>query len=150
MSDRAQALQRSLRIQIPLAEAMQVRVVSADPARIVLAAPLAPNANHLGTFFGGSTVVLAPLAAWALAEERLAAEGVEGHVVVQRSAIEYLEPASAELRAECVAPADEAWNRFLVVLRRRGRGRIELDVDLTSEGVRVGAFRGSFVATLDK
>lgn len=150
MSDRAQALQRSLGAQIPLTEAMRVRVLSADATRVVLAAPLAPNVNHLGTFFGGSSAVLATLAAWALAEEALAAEGVKAHLVVQRSAIEYLAPAAAELRSECVAPGAEEWGRFLKVLRHRGRGRIELAAELTSEGARVGTFRGSFVATLDK
>lgn len=150
MSARAQALQRSLRTQIPLTEAMQVRVVSIDPGRIVLSAPLAPNVNHLGTFFGGSAAALAALAGWALTEERLASEGVRAQLVVQRSTMEYLEPAASELVAECTAPGEDEWARFLKVLRRRGKGRIELGVDLTCEGVRAGTFRGSFVAALDR
>ena len=82
--------------------------------------------------------------------ERLAADGIRAQVVVQRTAIDYLEPATGELHAEGIAPTDEAWCRFLQVLRRRRKGRVEVDVELTSDGMRVGAFHGAFVATLDK
>ena len=67
-------------------------------------------------------------------------------IPIQRSRMEYLEPAAAEVEAECLAPAREDWERFVRTIRRRGKGRIELAVELRAEGARVGTFHGSFVA----
>jgi len=60
-------------------------------------------------------------------------------------AMEYLEPAAAEVEAECVAPPDEVWVRLVRTIRRWGKGRIELSVDLRVEGKVVGCFVGAFV-----
>jgi thioesterase domain-containing protein len=140
-------LERYLHAQMPLARAMGVRVLHADGDRVRLVAPLAPNLNHRQTFFGGSASALATLAAWTLAHQRLLErEGLDAHLVIQRSSMEYLEPAAAEVEAECVAPAEPEWDRLLRMVKRRGKGRIELAVELTADGAVVGSFRGTFVA----
>jgi thioesterase domain-containing protein len=145
--DRAARLEAYLREQIPLAAAMDMRVLHADESRVVLRAPLGPNINHRQTFFGGSAASLATLAAWALAHERVrAAAGLDAHIVIQRSSMEYLEPAVAEVDAECRAPPDEEWLRLLRAVRRRGKGRISLGVTLRAQGSVVGSFEGDFVA----
>jgi thioesterase domain-containing protein len=132
---------------MPLARAMGVRVVRADADRVVLSAPLAPNLNHRQTFFGGSASALATLAGWTLAHQRLLErERLDVHLVIQRSSMEYLEPAAAEVAAECVAPADPEWERLMRTLARRGKGRIELAVELKANGGVIGSFRGTFVA----
>jgi thioesterase domain-containing protein len=113
----------------------------------VLRAPLGPNINHRQTFFGGSAASLATLAAWALAHERVREEsGLDVHVVIQRSSMEYLEPAAAEVEAECVAPPDKHWDRLMRSVRRWRKGRIRLAVQLRAEGAIVGSFDGEFVA----
>jgi len=145
--DRAAALEAYLHAQIPLSRAMAMRVTRADRAGVVLRAPLAPNINHRQTFFGGSAASLATLAAWALAHERIREEsGLDVHVVIQRSSMEYLEPAATEVHAECVAPPDKQWDRLLRSVRRWGRGRIQLAVQLHADGAIVGSFEGEFVA----
>jgi thioesterase domain-containing protein len=147
----AAALEEYLHAQIPLARAMGVRVLRVDREGVVLAAPLAPNLNHRQTFFGGSAAALATLAGWALAHRRFQDEaGLDVHLVIQRSSMEYLEPAAAEVEAECLAPEPDAWDRLLRTVRRRGIGRIELKVDLRAEGAVVGSFEGSFVALSGK
>ena len=145
--DRAAALEAYLHAQIPVSRAMGMRVTRADRANVVLRAPLAPNINHRQTFFGGSAASLATLAAWALAHERIRDEsGLDVHVVIQRSSMEYLEPAATEVLAECVAPPDEQWDRLLHSVRRWGKGRIRLTVQLHADGATVGSFEGDFVA----
>jgi thioesterase domain-containing protein len=136
-----------LHAQMPISRAMGVRVVQANGTGVMLSAPLAPNLNHRQTFFGGSAAALATLAAWALAHSRLREEeGLDVHLVIQRSSMEYVEPAAAAVEAECVAPPDGEWERMLRMVRRRGKGRIELKVQLRAEGAVVGSFEGSFVA----
>lgn len=119
----------------------------ADSGCVLLSAPLAPNLNHRQTFFGGSAAALATLAAWGLAHHRLLEqEGLDTHLVIQRSSMEYLEPAASRMEAECLAPPAGQWDRLLRAVRRRGKGRIQLAVELRSEGSVVGSFRGAFVA----
>jgi thioesterase domain-containing protein len=145
--DRAAALEAYLYAQIPISRAMGVRVLRADRACVVLRAPLATNLNHRQTFFGGSAASLATLAAWALAHERVRDEsGLDVHVVIQRSTMEYLEPAASEVEAECVAPPDKQWDRLLRSVRRWGKGRIRLAVQLRARDAIVGSFDGEFVA----
>jgi thioesterase domain-containing protein len=145
--DASDRLERYLQAQIPLSKAMGVRVLRADESGVLLRAPLKPNVNHRQTFFGGSAAALATLAAWGLARERLLEQaGLDVHLVIQRSSMEYLEPAAAEVEAECASPADKEWDRLIRTVRRRGKGRIELRVELRAEGAVVGSFEGSFVA----
>jgi thioesterase domain-containing protein len=145
--DRAAELEAYLHAQIPVSRAMAMRVTRADRTGVVLCAPLAPNINHRQTFFGGSAASLATLAAWALAHERVREEsGLDVHVVIQRSSMEYLEPAATEVSAECVSPPDKHWDRLLRSVRRWGKGRIRLTVQLHAEGAIVGSFEGEFVA----
>ena len=147
LPDRAAALQHYLHAQMPLSRAMGVRVLHADAGSVLLAAPLEANLNHRQTFFGGSAAALATLAAWGLAQQRLLdEEGLDIHLVIQRSQMEYLEPAAAEVEAECRTPATAAWERMLRTVRRRGKGRIDLAVELRAEGSVIGSFEGSFVA----
>jgi thioesterase domain-containing protein len=143
----AKELERYLHAQIPISKAMGMRVLHADRERTVLCAPLDANVNHRQTFFGGSAASLATLAAWALAHERIRQDaGLDVHVVIQRSSMEYLEPAAVEVEAECTAPSDEEWKRLLRSLRRWGKGRIQLAVELHAQGKVVGSFQGDFVA----
>ena len=147
----ARALQRYLHDQIPLSKAMGMRVLRAEPTAVLLCAPLPPNLNHRKTFFGGSAAALATLAAWGLAHRRLEEEaGLDAHLVIQRSSMEYLEPAASEVEAECVAPPDAEWSKLARTIRRWGRGRIELSVELRAQRKVVGSFEGAFVALTDK
>jgi len=149
--ERAPRLEAYLREQIPLAAAMEMRVLHADGSRVVLGAPLGPNINHRRTFFGGSAASLATLAAWALAHERVReAAGLDAHIVIQRSSMEYLEPAASEVEAECLAPPDEEWERFIRSVRRHRKGRIVLAVTLRAQGTVIGSFEGDFVALVSR
>ena len=147
----AAALQRYMYAQIPISRALGVKVIRSDGGGVLLAAPLTANLNHRQTFFGGSAAALATLAAWALAHQKLLEEAaLDAHLVIQRSRMEYLEPATAEVDAECLAPVPEQWERMLHTVRRRGRGRIELEVELRADGAVVGSFKGSFVVFTEK
>lgn len=136
---------------MPLADAMDVRVEVEEGRELepVLVGPLEPNRNHGHTFFGGSTAVLVTLAGWAAVHLRMLEEEIPGHLVIQRSDIEYLAPVEGELRARALPPDPAAWDRFRRMLARRGKGRITIDV--VEDGVAEPAvrFSGDFVALVD-
>ena len=69
-------LESYLHEQIPLSQAMAVRVVSVSDDSVVLGADLAPNINHRETLFGGSASAIAILAAWSLVHSRLHSAGM--------------------------------------------------------------------------
>jgi thioesterase domain-containing protein len=143
---RAGELERYLHERIPLSRAIAVRVVHVGPEFVRLSAPLAPNLNHRQTAFGGSVASLAILAGWSWLLARVADRSPLPRLVIQEQTVEYLAPIDALFEAECAAPTDAAWQRFVRALDGRGRGRLALAADVTCGGRVAARFRGQFVA----
>jgi thioesterase domain-containing protein len=143
---RLRALEERLRRTIPLTGAMDVQVTEWDDEGLRLRAPLAPNANHHGTLFGGAASALAILAGWSLVHLRLGERGLDPDLVIQRSAMEFEVPARGEVEATAIAPDPPRWDRFLRALDRWGRARIEIRVELWAEGIRIATLQGAYVA----
>jgi thioesterase domain-containing protein len=146
MSSDLQAIERYLHDHIPISRAMSIRVLALDAAGVRLGAPLAPNINHRSTVFGGSASAVAILAAWTLVHFRLREAGLDGRVVIQRNAVEYLSPIDDDFEAFCPAPPTRDWQRFTDSVARRGRGRLHLTAELRIGAERVGHFEGMYVA----
>lgn len=142
----AAVLEDYLHRHIPLAKAMGIRVVSAEPDAVTLHAPLAPNINHRETVFGGSAAALATLAAWTLLEVRLSLAGLPARVVIQRSSMDYLRPIAGDFTAKADLTDDAAWDRFVRTLGRRGKARIALEAVVEHAGSEAARFAGEFVA----
>jgi thioesterase domain-containing protein len=134
--------------KIPLTRAMGVRVAESG-ARLVLEAPLDANVNHLGTAFGGSLHALPTLACYAALWTLLREAGLDGHVVVKRSAAQYRQPVKGVLRAVCARPTAAACAEFIADLRRHKKARMELTAIVEGEdGKPAVDFIGSFVAVV--
>ncbi len=131
---------------IPISRELGCRVLGMSAEEILLEAPLEPNINHRATAFGGSLSALAILAGWALVHFRLRGDGVEVRTVIQESRVRYEKPVRGPFQARCTAPADDVWDRFVRTVVRRGKGRIQVDVELTSDGCRVAGYTGTYVA----
>lgn len=138
-------LERYLHLHIPISAAMGVQVVTASRDLVRLTAPLEPNINHRRTVFGGSAAAVGILAGWALLHVRLGHGGTVSRIVIQRGTIDYDLPIEGDFDAVAVAPDPDLWDRFTRTLTRRGRGRIDLDVELACAGVSVGRSRGAYV-----
>lgn len=135
----ASSLERYLRETIPLARAIDVRVIGYDGYRLALSAPLAPNVNDKGCAFGGSSASLLLLAGWGLTTLKLAEAGLDADVYVQENSMFYLEPVWGEMVGEAFAPEDP-WDTFFATLRARGRARVLLESELTgADGAGVAA-----------
>lgn len=144
----ARGLTAFLHDQIPLARAMEMKVVEAGDERVVLEAPLAPNRNHLGTAFGGSLQVLPTLACYSALWMTMREAGYDGHVVVKRSHATFHEPLNGDLRAVCVRPRAGEVATFLATLRRHKKARLELHAEVAGSTPEQPAvkFTGTFVA----
>ena len=112
--------------EFSLARHIGVVVESADDAAVVLRAPLAPNANHQGTAFGGSLYSLSVLTGWAWLTRYLAARDLAADAVIQESKTRFLIPVEGELRARAESPPEAHIAKFCKMLQRAGRGRISL------------------------
>lgn len=139
-------VERYLHRNIPLSAAMGIRVREAMHGRVELWAPLAPNINHQSTVFGGSAAAVATLSAWTLVHVGLRRANVEATTVIQRNSMSYEEPIHGDFTAVCTLEDDSAWQRFLRMIERRGRGRITMNAHLLFDGRRVASFEGDFVA----
>ncbi len=140
----AAELERFLHEQIPLTRAMEVRVAECDDSHLVLAAPLAPNRNHLQTAFGGSLHALATLSGYSLLWCLL--HQPQAHIVIRESTIRYDRPVRGDLRAVCRSPAPEELARFQTDFMHKGRARLTLKVVIEEAGEVAVRFRGVFVA----
>ena len=131
---------------IPLSKSMEVKVKQVDENGITLKAPLIPNINHRSTAFGGSVSALAILAGWTLIHTNLQALSLSSRIVIQRNSMEYLQPIDGDFVAVCPFPSVEVWGRFIKMLEKKSKSRIELNVDVFGDGVKAGSFTGVYVA----
>ena len=123
-------------------------VESAEDRGVKLFAPLALNANFKGTAFGGSLFSVAVLTGWAWITRYLAAQQLSAEAVIQESSIRYRLPVQGDFRSSLAAPPAEQIDKFRKMLRRAGRGRIHLQVDIHYEQAVAVQFDGMFAAAI--
>lgn len=145
MVDLIQELQRTLEQEIPLTQHLELRVLSYDEQGLTLGAPLAPNINHKRTAFAGSLNSVVTLAGWGLLWLILREEGLHARVVIQDSACSYLRPVSDDFTAFCPKPGSAEIAKLAESLRKRGRARIELHVEVHNALGLAVQFSGRYV-----
>lgn len=124
---------------------MEMKVVVASPARVLLECPLEPNRNHRGTGFGGSISSIATLAGWAWIWVMMRERTMPPNIVISKSSIEYIQPVDSAFSAELRPPSDAQIKAFIDSFDRRGSARIELKVDVLCRGEEAALFSGVFV-----
>ncbi len=131
---------------IPLTQAMGVQVRECSRARLVLAAPLAPNRNHLGTAFGGALHTLPTLAAYGMAWLLMTEASFDGHVVLKESHAQYHRLVTGEFTAICARPNEAEVAHFQSRLQRAKMARLNLQSTVPADGGAAVDFSGVFVA----
>lgn len=139
-------LQTLLHEHIPLAREMGAEVRGWDGEALEVVAPLAPNVNHHGTFFGGSASALGILAGWGLVHLLCLEGGLDAEVVIQRVAVRYAAPAPGPLTARARRPDALSWRRFSSGFRRNGLARLRVRVELDCGGIRVATVEAAYGA----
>ena len=145
-AEELQRLEQTLHAEIPLTRAMEIRVLGFDTRGLTLGAALAPNLNHKKTAFGGSLNSLATLACWGLIQLLVRDAGRPITVVIQESSVRYRAPVMQDMQGHCPLPPDSDVEKFLHVLERKGRARLELESMIDADGEVAIEFHGRFVA----
>ena len=140
----ARQLEELFYAKIPITRALGVTAEDFDGDRLVLAAPLGENVNHLGTAFGGSLNTLAVLSCYGVLWLELREEGC--NIIIRDSTIHYHRPVRGDIRAVCARPDEKAVETFKRRFRQRGQSRIVLSATIEDEGRTAARFRGTFAA----
>lgn len=143
-------LERLIVQEMPITEHLEFSLASDEKGRLRASAPLQPNANHMGSAFGGSLSMLATVTGWAMMH-RVVQDMVEDvkrrvEVIIQESDIEYMRPVHENISVICEPPDDDALDRFQQMLDRWGRARLDLKCKIDAAGERAVTFIGRYVA----
>lgn len=141
-------LQNYLQEHIPISTAMGVSVTEASCEKVVLTVPLHPNLNHKKTVFGGSLHAATTLACWSLIFLNLRDFEKSSEIVIAGSEILYLLPITADFKAECSLPEQAEWNKFLTILRKKGKAKIQLTAHIRQDNQIAVEFQGIFAAII--
>ena len=133
---------------LPLTRAMGVQLTCWDGATVSLTAPLEPNHNHTATAFGGSIASLSILAGYTALYLLLRDRDVRAHILIQKSAIEFLRPIDTDLTASATLPRPETLNPFLQGLQQKRRGRVTLESRVLAKDALSATHTGLYVAIL--
>lgn len=133
----AAALEAHILENIPLADAMNLKVRRYTGDLLEMTAPLTPNVNDKGCAFGGSMASLLTLAGWGLIELGLSAQDLECDIYVGDSHLRYHEPVWKELRGVARFAEHGALVRLAAAVRKSGKGNAEVVCEIA--GVRRAA-----------
>jgi len=135
-----------LKTQIPLLEHLGISQLTWDGQTLLIPTPLAPNVNDKGTGFGGSQAAIATVAGWCLTTLCLKERGLACDVVIADSHLQYLKPVTTDFvtRVELtdIAAADALAERVV----ERGKGKLELVVEVTCHDQVCMRLQGMYVA----
>ena len=144
MSSRIE-LQNILHTEIPLTRQIGIQVEHCENDRIVLTAPIEPNTNHKCTAFGGSLYSVAVLTGWSFVHHHMQLHQLDGHIVIQHSEVDYKLPVDGKIVAECVMDDQDVLDKFLKTYKRKGRARINLDVNIVFDNTNAMTLKGQYV-----
>lgn len=132
--------------ELPLANALNLKVLAAERNRVLLSAPFAPNRNAHGSAFGGSLAALGILGGWAMVYTRLQLDQLPATLVIKNSDCDYRHPITTDIRIE--ASLNEAdWQQFLARFSSHGSARMVVQSLLGGEGREAAAVHsGTYVA----
>lgn len=143
-------LERLIVEKMPITEHLEFTLTADDEGRLRVSAPLKPNANHMGSAFGGSLSMLATVTGWAMTHQ-VVQDVMEDmcrrvKVIIQESDIEYLRPVYENISVICEPPDEEDLNHFQRMMDRWGKARLDLKCRIDAAGERAVTFIGRYVA----
>lgn len=146
MDDALIELERTLKREMPITSAMDIRPLAWSDGRLEMAMPLLPNRNHQDSAFAGSLNALCTVVGWGTVFMLLRREGLAGNIVIRRSEIRYSRPVRSEAIVARGLPIDpEAESYFFELLRSKGRSKIDVAAEIADAEGRFVSFHGAYV-----
>ncbi len=139
-------LQNFLYQKIPLSQHMQIQILELNENEAKLFCPLSANYNHMGTAFGGSISAGLLLACYAWFFNVLKIKGIESHVVVKESRINFIHPVESDFIVSCKAPPKSDYEKLLKILTKKDRAKIELNAAVLMDEKICAQMSAEFVA----
>lgn len=142
-------LQEFINKQIPITAQMKVSVDGYDDTgALCLSAPLSANHNDKGSAFAGSLGAVMTLAGWGqvalwLREQRLSAD-----VMIVRCEQHFKAPVLNDFTTTVKNFDNSCWDGLLNSLERKGRGRIEFEIETFSNGQYAAVQQSSYAVIL--
>lgn len=133
---------------IPLSRHMGLHVLDAQPLRLRVHLPLAPNVNPHGTVFGGALAALGLVSAWMLLYLAFQRAGVEVKLVGKQGQCDFLAPADGDCIAETACAAADL-DTLLAQFAARGRARHSLTTVIRVGDREVARHLGVYTALPD-
>lgn len=130
---------------IPQTKNLGIQIVKIDENQITVHGDYALNKNHLNIVFGGSIAAISITTAWSLVQHNIEQAGLKGNLVIKRQEIDYLLPVKTDF--ECVASFQSAdgWDSFKKTYQEKGRAKIIVTAQISSESKATSKFQGVFV-----
>ncbi|RAJ96362.1 bifunctional GNAT family N-acetyltransferase/hotdog fold thioesterase [Aliidiomarina maris] len=135
-------LQQTWQQQIPISDAMGIRIYQYTGRSLETRANLARNVNVHDTMFAGSIYSLATLTGWGMVQLQLQEKELDGAVVLAEGSIKYLKPLASEPRAVVYL---EDLHGNMQVLRKHKNAHLNVDVTVYDEDTPVAYFNGRYV-----
>lgn len=135
-----------LKTQIPLLEHLGIDQLEWDGQTLTVPTPLAPNVNDKGTGFGGSQAAIATVAGWCLTTLCLKERGLECDVVIADSHLQYLKPVASDFETCVTLPELSAADALAKRVEARGKGKLELVVEVLCKEQVCMRLEGVYVA----
>lgn len=139
-------LQVYLSARIAPARALGLSVESDSP--VIIGAPLEANLNDKGTAFAGSLFSVAALAGWMHLMRWCSLRSLEAEVALSGASVQFVAPARGAFRAVAAEPSAAQREKLELMLARRGRGRIEIPIEVLCDAKTVMRLAGVYAVTL--
>jgi thioesterase domain-containing protein len=139
-------LQQTLDREIPLSQAIGLKVEAWIEDRLSMRMPLEPNKNHQYSAFAGSLNALCTVVGWGTIFVMLGREGLQGNIVIRRGKIRFHRPVvTSEIvaRGLPVDPAELAY--FYELMRSKGKTKLDVSSEIVDEQGPLVTFQGSYV-----
>ncbi len=112
---------RRIHQDIPLTHFMKWSVSIMDPLHLSAFAPLTPNINDKGTFFGGASSALMTISAWSLIKFQLEKLGLSNDVVIHKSSCQWLRPQKSGIFIDCTFGDRPNWQEIEAALLNQNK-----------------------------
>lgn len=128
-----QQLESIVHQEIPITQALGIRINQLTDTAITVSAPFSANKNIHNTAFAGSIYTVATIAGWSLVNNLASINGIEGSVVLAKAEMQYKKPINGDIIATCQLKDTTALATFLNSFQRKNRARITVTIELIED-----------------